>query len=136
MSQNYAKDLPKDKNSFLIPDSPPPYVANEQYTFENGSVSSVITLTDATTLLQVMAVGTPAVVRWVASTDTQGSVISGPGSTANYDAIIPVGMVRNLAVPIERIGTSSIVGAGVQAGTYRRVAWKNTGIGSIMAVEY
>lgn len=135
MSQNYAREIPRDKSGNALQLSPSPYVAYEQYTSENASVSSVVTLTDSTTVLEVAAIGTAAVLRFVPSTDTQASVISAAG-TANYDVIIPPNTVRKVVLPIERIGTSSIVGAGVQAGTYRRVAWKSTGIGSIMATEY
>lgn len=136
MSANVTKGLAIDRNGRDIQMGPPEAVGIVPRTTENGAVSSVITMTDNTTLLEVGASGTSAVLRWVASTDTQGSVISIAGATANYDVIIPADSVRKLAVPHERIGVPSIVGLGVQAGLYRRYAWKSTGVGSIMSVEY
>ncbi len=136
MSINYAQELPRDKNGTAIQNAPPPYLANQRFTSENATVSSVVTLSDDTTEIEVAAIGTAAVVRFIASTDTQASVISIAGATSNYDVVIAPNTVRKLVLPQERQGTSSIVGAGVQAGTYRRIAWKSTGVGSIMGVEY
>lgn len=136
MSLTPYRELPVDKNGAASQGSPPPYVGLQRFTSENALVSSVVTLNDNTTVLEVEASVAPAVLRWVASSDTQGSVISIAGSTSNYDVIVPAGAVRRIAIPIERQGVSSIVGMGVQAGLYRRVAWKTTAIGSIMSVEY
>lgn len=135
MSQNVTQPLAVDKNGQAIQNSSPEVLAQQRYSFENGVASSVVTLSDNTTMLEVAAIGQPAVLRWVASTDTQGSVISAAG-TANFDVIIQPNEVRKIPIPIEKIGVSSIVGLGVQAGLYRRVAWKTTGIGSILAAEY
>lgn len=136
MSQNTYKPLPIDKNGNEFQLSPPNFVALKQYTSENGTVSSVITVTDNTTILEVATGGVSAVVKFIASGDTTASVIGIAGSTANYDVAIPANTVRKLAIPQETQGVSSIVGLNKQAGLYNRFAWKTNGIGSIMGVEY
>lgn len=129
--------MPRDTGSAPMVNSPAPFPAIARYGAD-AAVSSVVTLTDNTTLLEVAAVGGAGVaIRWVPSTDTQASVIS-MGASANFDHIIVPGEVRRFAVPIERIGTSSIVGANVQNGLYKRVAWIRTAVpsSSVMAAEY
>lgn len=128
---NVTKPLAIDRNGAPIQNGSPDGVALVARYSDNGAVSSVITMNDNTTLLEVSATGTPAIVRWVPSTDTAASVIS-----TNYDVIVPPNTLRKLPVPHETTGTSSIVGLGVQAGLYRRYAWKNIGAGSVMSNEY
>lgn len=137
MSIQYARALSYDKNGAPIQSGPPNIVAKQRYSSaETSSASSVITLTDNTSILEIEASGAPAVVRWIATSDTQASVVSAPGATANFDAIVAANTVRKFVVPIETQGTSSIVGINKQAGLYNRVAIKSTGSGSILAVEY
>ncbi len=107
---------------------------------ENATVSSVITLNDNCTDLEISAQVSPVGIRWVPRTETAGvapfgSVITAAG-TANFDAIIPAGVVRRLVVPIETIGTSSIVGANIANGLYNRLAYKAFGIGSVFTNQY
>lgn len=135
MSTNYAKRQPLDGNGNVYTNSPPPFTAFQRFSEENASVSSVVTLTDNTTVVEVAAVGQAAVVKWIAASDTIASVISAEG-TANYDVIIPSGMLRRLVVPQETAGTSSIVGLNKQAGLYNRIAYKTVGIGSVLTAEY
>lgn len=101
------------------------------------AASSVITLTDNTTELEVGAIGGGGVVmRWVPAGDTAASVVAS-GGTANWDHFIPPYEVRKFAVPKESQGTSSIVGLNVQNGLYKRVAWvAATGSSSVFAAEY
>lgn len=135
MSTNYAKRQPLDANGNVYTNSPPPFLALQRFADEDGSVSSVITLNDSTTVIEVEAVTSAALVKWIATSDTQASVVS-TQANANYDVIVPAGTLRRLVVPQETAGTASIVGAGVQAGTYRRVAYKNMGTGSVLTAEY
>jgi hypothetical protein len=102
---------------------------------ENATASSVITVNDNTTDLEVAAVGATGFVKWISRTDTTASVIASAG-TANFDVIIPAGTVRRLVIPRESMGTASVVGANVQNGLYNRVAYKTAGIGSILATQY
>lgn len=102
---------------------------------ENATASSVITLNDNTTDLEVGAVGAPVFVKWVGRSDTTASVISAAG-TANYDVLVQSGTVRRLVIPRETQGTSSIVGANISNGLYNRVAYKTGGIGSVFTTQY
>ncbi len=135
MTANITKGLAIDKNGREIQMGPPEAVAIVTRTSENATVSSAITMNDNTTLLEVAASGTPAVLKWIPTTSTNPSVFTAV-TVANYDVIIPLNEVRKLAIPHEKQGVSSIVGLGVQAGLYRRYAIQSTGIGSIMSVEY
>lgn len=135
MSKNYAKTIAMDQGGNPMQGVPPPLLAVGRYTSENAVASSVVTLTDNTTQIEVAAVGQAVALRWVASSDTQGSVISAVG-TANYDHVIPANQLRTFVIPQERAGVSSIVGANVLNGCFKRVAWKSTGIGSVMAAEF
>lgn len=103
---------------------------------ENATASSVITVNDNTTDLEVAAIGSTGFVKWIARSDTTASVISSVGGQANFDVIIPAGTVRRLVIPRETGGTSSIVGANIQNGLYNRVAYKTGGIGSILTTQY
>lgn len=117
-------------------DASPVGPAKKQYLSENGTASSVITLTDNTTVVEVGAVGVPVYVKWIARSDTTASVIAAAGSTANFDDYIPANTTRIFPIPIETIGTSSIVGANIQHGLYNRIAWKSAGVGSVIGVEF
>lgn len=140
MSQNYAKQTPVDAQGKSLDTYPSAFKANAQYASTNASASSVITLNDATTVVEISAVNGPVALRWIPSTETAAvspfaSVIATPG-TANFDNVVNSGQTRRFVVPVERQGTSSIVGAGVQAGTYRRVAIISTGpISSVLTTE-
>lgn len=99
-----------------------------------ATASSVVTLTDDTTLLEVAAMGGPGFIRWIATTDTAASVVSN-GATSNFDNVIAPNTVRRFAVPIERfVPQTSIVGLNKQYGLYNRVAI--IGAASVAALEY
>lgn len=131
----YAKPIANDKNGNALDSQPIPLKAITTVVSENATVSSVITLNDNTTDLEIGAVGAPAFIRWIGRGDTQGSVISAAG-TANYDNMIPSGAVRKFVIPVETIGTSSIVGANIANGLYNRIAYKSGGIGSVLSAQY
>lgn len=136
MSINYAQSLPRDKGSAQpMQEFPAPVLALQRYVDEDGSVSSVVNLTDRTVQVEVAAVGAAAFIKWIPTTDTQASVVTA-ATGSNYDHVIPAGMLRRFVVPIETIGTSSISGANIMNGLYRRLAWKSGPIGSVLASEY
>lgn len=117
--------------------TPAPYKAISRYLDENGAASSVISLTHDTTAIEIAAQGNPVVMRWVATTDTQASVVAIAGSTANFDHVIPANTVRRFVVPIEvGTGTSSVQGANREYGLYQRVAYATQGIASVALTEY
>lgn len=148
MAQNYAAGTPVGGNQVPLYGSPATFKAIEQYTNENATASSVITLTDNTTAIEVSTGGTQAFVRWVPATETAaispfGSVIAIAGATANYDFVVPANTVRRFVLPQEltankTVGatTTSVVGQRVEYGLYARVAVKTAGIASVMVAEY
>lgn len=144
MVQTYAAGAPQgDRGPFLGALSIAPLKAIARYTSENATVSSVITLTENTTVVEVTAQGVPAVIRWIATSDTEASVIGIAGGTSNYDHVVPVNSARRFVVPIEsqaNVATgatiTSMVGANREFGLFRRVAWKSQGIGSVLMTEH
>ena len=137
MSQPYAKQLPNDRNQTPLQDFPPARLAVARNYNENNTVSSIITLGSNTTNLEIGTMGaTGAVFRWVASTDTQASVIGLAGATSNFDHFIPINTVRKFVVPVESQGLSSVVGLQAQAGLYARIAVKSVGAASVLTTQY
>ena len=136
MSVEYkALAVDKQGNTFTA-DASPVGPAKEQYLSENGTASSVITLTDNTTVVGITTGGAMAYLRWVPRTDTQASVVAAAGATANFDDVIPANTTRIFPIPQETIGTASIVGMNIQGGLYNRVAVKTAGISSVVTVEF
>lgn len=143
MSTNNVKSIPRDKGGEALQEFPPVALAQNQYTQENGTASSVISVTDNTVSIEVSAVGAPAAIRWVPRTETASvapfaSIITIAGATSNYTHIIQNGETRRFALPQEVAGASqgSVVGINRQAGLYQRIAMKSMGIGSVLAVEF
>lgn len=143
-SQNYARGVPMGNNQipFQGNGTPPAVKAIARYTSENNAASSVITLSENTTAIEIAAQGGSVIMRWVPTSDTTASVVGVAGATANYDHVIPVGMYRRFVVPIEvnnPQGYGSMVGANIENGLYRRVAIKGAVLlvsGSILTAEY
>lgn len=131
----YAKAVAVDKNGSPLDSQPLPLKSVITTVSENATVSSVITLGDNTTDIEIAAVGASAVIRWIGRTDTQASVVSAAG-TANYDAFIQANQTRRFIVPIETIGTSSLVGANIANGLYNRLSYKTNGVGSVLSNQY
>ena len=141
MAQNYAASIPSDKEGHELQEFAAPFKANARYGTNNATASSVITLNDNTTVVEIQGVGAAVAVRWIPATESAAvspyaSVIT-TGSTANFDHIVPTNYWRRFVVPVETIGVNSIVGIGVQAGTYRRVAvMAATAASSVMVSEF
>ena len=137
MAINYAKELPRDKQGAAMQEFPAAVRPNARYASENATVSSVITLTDDTTEIEIGAQGNGAIMRWVTAGDTQASVVGIAGSTANFDHFVGSGTVRRFVVPIALSTVqASTVGINVQMGLFKRVAYRSTGIGSVLLSEY
>lgn len=132
----YANNIPNDTTGNPIQGAGMLVPAIVSTVSENATASSVITVNDNTTDLEVAAVGSTGFLKWIGRGDTTASVISSVGGQANFDVVIPAGTVRRLVIPRETSGTSSIVGANIQNGLYNRVAYKTGGIGSILATQY
>ncbi len=131
------KYLAKDGAGNHMQDFAIPFVALEEDVSENNVVSSLITLTDNTTELEIATVGAAAAIKWIGTGDTIGSVVTAAGATADYDFIIPPNMLRRFPVPVERfVAQTSVVGLNKQYGLYNRVAVKAFAIGSVMTTQY
>jgi len=146
MSVNPYKNLPRDKGGEPMQQFPAPFLSNARYTNENAVASSVITVNDKTTSIEITANGGAAIMRWVPRTETAavapaGSVIGIAGATANYDHVIPANTMRRFAIPIEVVyqAPSSMVGANTVNGLYQRFAIKSAaalGLSSILTSEF
>lgn len=134
-SDAYAPKLPKDITGMSLQEFPSPKRANARYGSENAAASSVISLNDQTSALEITAIGGPAVMRWVTTSDTQASVISAAG-TANFDHTIPSGALRRFVVPREVAGAPSLAGINTMEGLYKRVAIKSVGTASVLLAEF
>jgi hypothetical protein len=134
---NYAPEIPKDKSGVPIQESFPAYVAKARYAKENASTSSVISLTHDTTTVTIGAMTKPAVMRWVATTDTEASVVSAV-SGANFDHVIPDFGLRSFVIPRESAVQSadSVQGVNRAEGLYQRIALKSIGVGSVLLTEF
>ena len=137
MGLQYAARLPIDASNLPMQNYPAAKKAYAQYSKENASVSSVVTLGHDTTVIEVAAVGQPVVLRWVATSDTTASVVSA-ATGANFDHTVVTGEVRRFVVPIESYGTAqgSVQGINRGNGLYQRVAFKTTGAGSVLLAEF
>jgi hypothetical protein len=141
MSQNYAAAIPSDREGHELQEFPAPYKANARYATFNAIASSVITLNDNTTVVEVSAVGQSVAVRWIPASETAAvspfaSVLTTVAG-ANFDHVVPANYWRRFVVPVETQGVNSIVVIGVQAGTYRRVAVMSAAaVSSIMVSEF
>lgn len=142
MSKNYAAGTPVGNNQMPLYNSPAPFKAVVQYLSENATASSVVTLTQNTTAVEVAAQSAPVAIRWVYQADAAtaaSSVIAVAGATSNFDHIVPANTVRRFVVPIEvspNQGYSSMQGVNRLEGLFQRLAYKTQGIASVAVTEY
>lgn len=139
MATNPYPNLPRDKGVEPMQDYATHASVKATYASDNMAASSTITLTADTTVLEIASAAPGAVMRWVRIGETAAtgtSVVSGAGG--NFAHVIPANTVRKFAVPIEVMyqAPSSQVGANIQNGLYRRVAFKSMGASSVMLTEY
>lgn len=129
------KNLPRDSGGSEMQEFPTPFKALVTRNRDVATASSVITLNENTSTIEIAATGGPAFIRWVATTDTAASVVSDASGTVNFDNAIAPNTVRRFAVPIERfVAQASIVGINKQYGLYQRVAI--IGVASVASTEY
>lgn len=128
---NYAKQLPQDKQNNVYP-APPAFVALQAQTGV-PIASSVISLTDRTTVIDVTvtgaATGTAAIIgKWGVASVT----------TSNFDWAVGAGNTRTFVVPVSVFGTNSVAGANVANGLYNSVSVKtvNAVAASVLTTEY
>lgn len=131
--QNYAKPLPVDRQGGHMTAFPPATSTLGSVHRENASASSVTSLSDMTTVVEVTAVGTAAGIRWAVNQAT--SVVTAAG-TANFDNIIAADNTRLFVVPRRIQATTSVAGINVQEGLFGGIATKSTGVGSVLLAEY
>lgn len=146
MALNYAAGTPVGGNQVPLYGSPAPFKSVQEFYSENAVASSVVTLTQNTTAIEIAAGATPVIMRWVSVADGTGansSVIAAPTTSANFDHVIPANTVRRFVVPIESgvnqtVGetTTSVVGQNREYGLYRRVAYKTQAVASVYVTEY
>lgn len=136
MSISYAKPLPLDSSMHPMQEYPAPYLALKEDVSENNVTSSLITLTDNTTVIEVSTTNGPAAIKWIATGNTNPSVVTAAGATADLDHTIPSNSFRRFVVPIESYGVTSIVGANKRNGLYNRVAVKTFGVSSVATIQF
>ena len=146
MSVNPYPTLPHSTNGDGLQEYATHASVKAIYASENASASSIITLTPDTTALEIAVIsGTSSLVaggamRWVGSVvgSAAGTSVITAARSANFDHIIPRDTVIKFAVPIERMyqAPSSLVGANISNGLYRRVAIKSIGVASVLLTEY
>lgn len=154
-SPNYSKGKPLGNNGVPQFEAPPPVRALARNGNTNQSASSVITLTDDTTAIEIGVAGTGgAMMKWISASDTSGSVFSissvGATSPPNFDHFIAPGRMRRFVVPVEgfksglyyygspsTIATTSQAGENIASGLYKRVAIVTAGgVASVFVSEY
>lgn len=128
---SYARRLPIDQNNNPYP-APPPFTSNQSQTGVPVA-SSVITLNDKTTVIDVTVMATAA-----ASAGIIGKWGSASVTSSNYDWVVQAGNFRTFVVPVSVMGTSSVAGANVANGLYNSVSVKtvNGTAASILTAEY
>lgn len=144
MSNNYAKTLARDAGNAPMQEYPAPFKAVASvYYRDNLPVSSVVTLDQATSSLEVGAFGGQGVViRWVpisASPEVGNyftSVISS-GLGANFDHYIPPSTYRRFVVPKETQGSYTGQMGSVN-GLFQRIGVSNAGAtaSSVLVTQY
>lgn len=154
MSKNYAAGPPMGDNQVPLQGVPAPYKAIASNGNVNQAASSVITLTENTTAIEIGTMGAAgALMRWIPVTETAAvspfaSVVgvSSVGATyaANFDHEIAANTVRRFVVPIESAANTtfgatitSVQGQNREYGLFRRVAIISAGgISSVLLTEY
>ncbi len=115
----YARALPMDQQSQRYDGAP---AAQISYQSQKGVplASSVLTLTDKTTVIEVSAVS--------GQSGSGGLLMKwGPSSVtaSNYDNFIQAGSTRTFVVPQSVFAQTSIAGANVANGLYSTVSFIN-----------
>lgn len=132
---SYARRLPIDQNNNTFP-APPPFTSYQSQS-GNPSASSILTLTQNTTVLQVMSIGGNSGNAGIIGKWAGNAAVSVTGS--NFDFMVNSGQVSTFVVPQSVMGNSaSIQGANTQNGLYPLVAlkWATAQASSVLTTEY
>ena len=139
---NYAPNLPRDKGDVPMQEFSTPIKAKTTWR-ATLLASSVISLSDNTTAVEIGTIGGNGVVfRWVPASETAGvspfaSVISSGLGVANWDHFVAADTVRRFVVPVSTNPAGSIVGANTANGLFPRLAWAAAILSSsVMATEF
>lgn len=127
----YAKRLPLDQNNYPISFTPAFVSYHSQSVV--ATVSSVVTLSPNTTVLNVMVVNN--------GTGSAGALGKwGPNSvlSSNFDFQVNAGQNLTFAVPQSVFGAplASVAGANAANGLYNQVSFITVGTASIFTAEY
>ncbi len=137
MSLNYATALPVDERGIPMQDLPSPTIALTT-TVAVANLSSIVTLNNNTTSIEVAATPLAAAIKWIGVGAAQTSVISSFASAANFDHIVQAGTVRRFVVPRETQGIAGPALANSVHGLYQRLAIVPivAAVSSILVTEY
>ena len=137
MALSYATPLPSDERNNVMQEFPSPVPALAT-TVAVANISSVVTLNNQTTSIEVNATPLAAAIKWIPIGAAQTSVISSYASAANFDHIVPAGTVRRFVVPRETQGIAGPALANSVHGLYQRLAVVpiNSAVSSILVTEY
>jgi len=115
---NYGRELPQDRKDQRF-DGAPPAFPSLQSQMGVPTASSVVSLTDKTTVVEISAVSGQA---------GSGGIIGKWGSasvtSSNFDFFVNAGVTRDFVVPVSVAGINSVAGANVANGLYNAVALK------------
>jgi hypothetical protein len=118
MASNYPHITPKDQSGETMQGYPAATVALQRTTAIPPVASSVISLSDGTTIIEVAALNGAVALKW-----GSGSVIAVAGATANYDHIVPINTTRRFVVPIQKVPDhNSVMGVNGANGLYNTLA--------------
>jgi len=126
------RELPISKNERQYDGAPPAFISNQSQS-GNPAVSSVISLNDKTTVIELMAIG---------GNNGNAGIIGkwGVGSVTgtNFDIQINSGQTRQFAVPTSIFGVQSVAGANVSNGLYNALSVKyaTPQACSVLSIEY
>lgn len=142
--QNYSRGIPMGNNQVPHFQSPPAVKAILAQMSENATASSILNLTQNTTAVEITTGGTLVAIRWIADADVSNSVagtsvIAIAGATANYDHVVPANSRMRFVVPIEvnrPQGYGSFVGANIENGLFKWLAWKTPVAASVYSAQY
>lgn len=128
MSFPYAKPLAQDRNGVPMQAYP---VSSPAITAVAGVpiASSVISLNDLTTTVEMAVTSNPVLMKWGVASVT----------AANFDHVILPGEVRRFVVPISSQGTGnqSVAGINPESGLYSALAVIATGTtASVFTAQY
>lgn len=137
MANNYASRIPLDESNNPMQEFATPFPAIAT-TVAVANISSVVTLNNNTTTIEVMASPLSAAIKWIAVGAAQTSVIASSLGTSNFDHIVPAGTVRRFVIPRETQGIAGPALANSVHGLYQRLAVVpiNSAVSSILVTEF